>query len=71
MPSALPSWLLRETQRDTHSHVSVFVGPDADHRALAGTLILSLAQAEDLFGMMGRAGEVGPKRQRVEVHRLG
>lgn len=52
---ALPSWLIRETERNArHSRVSVFAGPDADHRALAGTLVLNHDEADDLFSALGR-----------------
>lgn len=76
MTDGLPSWLLRETERNPrHSHVSVFVGPDADHRALAGQLVLDHDQADDLFTMIGQtSGELGGvigsvPRRRVEIAR--
>jgi hypothetical protein len=68
--SGLSSWLLRETERnDRHSHVSVFVGPDADHRALAGRLVLDHDQAADLFTIMeyGYGGMRGRRRVEVEL----
>lgn len=59
---SLPSWLLRETERNgRHSHVAVFVGPDADHRAKAGELCLDHDQADDLFAL------VRASTRRVEV----
>lgn len=67
--TGLPSWLLRETERNPrHSHVSVFVGPDADHRALAGTLVLDHDQADDLIAIMEGA-TAGGRRRRVDIER--
>lgn len=50
---SLPSWRIIEERNGRHSHVTVFVGPDADHRANAGTLIVDREQAEDLFRHLG------------------
>lgn len=50
---ALPSWLIRETERnDVHVHCQIFVGVDADHRQLAGNLVLDPGQFEDLGRLM-------------------
>jgi hypothetical protein len=69
--SRRPSWLLRETERNPrHSHVSVFVGPDHEHRALAGQLCLDHGQADDLFTMLNpqAINDVGVA-DRVEIAR--
>lgn len=59
---SLPSWRLVEKRNGRHSHVTVWVGPDADHRANAGTLIVDHEQAEDLFRHVG----VDSKRFEIE-----
>lgn len=60
----LPSWLIRETERNgRHSHITIFVGPDADHRANAGSLALDHDEAEDLMHLL--AGDTN----RVEIQR--
>lgn len=63
--TGLPSWRLLEKRNARHSHVSVFVGPDADHRALAGRIVLDHDQADDLFVMLTTG------RERVTVTRAG
>ncbi len=64
---SLPSWLFRETERNPrHSWISIFVGPDADHRANAGAVCLDHEQADDLFDLVRGAHAA---RQRVEVQR--
>ena len=38
----------------THVAVQVFAGPDKDHRALCGELILLISEAEDLYALLNK-----------------
>lgn len=42
------NWLFRFRYAGAHVHVRVFVGPDADHRALSGTITLHIDEFHDL-----------------------
>lgn len=61
---ALPSWLIREDDcNERHVHCSLFVGPDADHRAKSGSLVFDPEQFEDFTRLL--AGDTN----RVQVDR--
>mgnify|MGYP001578872877 CR=1 FL=1 len=54
---------LRSERRGHHVHERVFVGPDVDHLALAGVLILDVGQWQEFGAALG----LGAARMRGNV----
>lgn len=43
---------VRDGAGPAHDQVRVFVGPDAEHRALAGVLVMSPSQAQEFLRLL-------------------
>ncbi|MDP3937583.1 MAG: hypothetical protein Q8R92_05540 [Deltaproteobacteria bacterium] len=48
---------LRSERRGPHVHDRVFVGPDADHLALAGVLVFDIGQSQEFGAALLLGGE--------------